>query len=136
MKNNFKTYTAIAVCCGTLSWGSSAYADGWPTSVAGTWSVVANQSTGSLVISQPTSTLNCKPISGTIFSTTAIEGFYCPSSGRIAFVRKLANNFPYQYYQGNLSQTGSILRIGGSFSAFLKNGSGGSLGEYNFSASK
>ncbi|MBD2515318.1 hypothetical protein H6G93_09900 [Nostoc sp. FACHB-973] len=136
MKNNFKTYTAIAVCCGTFAWGNSAYADGWPASVAGTWSVVGNQSVGSLVINQPSSTLNCKPISGTIFGTTAIEGFYCPSSGRIAFVRKSSNNFPYQYYQGNLSQTGSTLRIGGSFSAFLSNGSGGSLGEYNFSASK
>ncbi|MCC5606736.1 hypothetical protein LC612_08035 [Nostoc sp. CHAB 5834] len=135
MKNNLKIYTAIAVCCGAFSWGSSAYADGWPATVAGSWSVVANQSVGSLVITQPTSTLNCQPISGTIFGN-AIEGFYCPSSGRIAFARKSSNDFPYQYYQGNLSQTGSTLRIGGSFSAFLSNGSGGSLGEYNFSASK
>ncbi|MFN6528546.1 hypothetical protein [Nostoc sp. ChiSLP03a] len=135
MKNNLKTYTAIAVCCGTFSGVSSAYADGWPTSVAGTWSVVGNQSSGSLVITQPASALNCKPISGSIFGN-AIEGFYCPSSGRIAFVRKSSSNFPYQYYQGNLSQTDSTLRIGGSFSAFLSNGIGGSLGEYNFSASK
>ncbi|HEY9726737.1 MAG TPA: hypothetical protein V6D50_09850 [Chroococcales cyanobacterium] len=131
MTVNFKQGTAIAVCCvGSLLWGSAAYADGWPTSVAGNWSVFANQSSGALSITQPTSTLNCRPISGSIFGNP-IQGFYCPTSGRIVFVRKNTSGITTQYYQGNLSQTGSTLRIGGSFSSI-----GGSYGEYSFYATK
>lgn len=130
MTANLKQGTAIAVCFGSLLWGGAAYADGWPTSVAGNWSVVANQSSGTLTITQPTSNLNCRPISGSIFSNP-IQGFYCPSSGRIVFVRKTSSGVTTQYYQGNLSQTGSTLRIGGSFSSLSD-----SYGEYSFYATK
>ena len=130
MKVNFKQGTAIAACFGSLLWGSAAYADGWPPSVAGTWAAVANQSSGTLSITQPTSSLNCRPISGSIFGNP-IQGFYCPFSGRIVFVRKNTNGITTQYYQGNLSQTGSILRIGGSFSSLNT-----TYGEYSFYATK
>jgi hypothetical protein len=127
---NFKQGTAIAVCFGSLLWGGAAYADGWPTSVAGNWSVVANQTSGTLTITQPASNLNCRAISGTIFGNP-IQGFYCPTSGRLVFVRKNANGITTQYYQGNLSQTGAALRIGGSFSS-LNN----TFGEYSFYGTK
>lgn len=133
MKVNFKQGTAIAVCFGSLLWGGAAYADGWPTSVAGNWSIVGNQSAGTLSITQPVSNLYCRPIYGTIYGNP-IEGFYCPYSGRIGFVRKTPSGIAHQYYQGNLSQTGSTLRIGGNFGVF--NSNGGSFGEYSFYATK
>lgn len=135
MKAKFQQGTVIAACFGSLLWASAAYADGWPASVQGNWSVVANQSSGTLSITQPSSSLNCKPISGYIFATSStIQGFYCPASGRISFARRNSSGVPYQYYQGNLSQTGNTLRIGGSFAVF--NSSGGSLGEYSFYGTK
>lgn len=124
---------------------SSAFADGWPASVSGTWSVIGNQSAGVLLLSQfpglPGS--QCKPIRGTIYGTDAVEGFYCPGSGRISFLRyNGATTLPKQHWSGNLSQSvaGFPLRIGGLFATFDHNNvvgtSGGSLGEYNFQAVK
>lgn len=132
MKAKLQQGTVFAVCFGSLLWASAAYADGWPTTVQGNWSVVANQSSGTLSITQPSSTLNCKPISGYIFSTSStIQGFYCPASGRISFARRNSSGVPFQYYEGNLSQTGNILRIGGSFASFTS-----TYGEYSFYATK
>ncbi|MBD2448615.1 hypothetical protein H6G76_15930 [Nostoc sp. FACHB-152] len=135
MKSNIMKSAALAVCLGSLSWAGLARADGWPISIAGTWSIVANQSPGVLVINQPSSSLNCRPITGTIYGTDQIQGFYCPFSGRISFAR-LRNGVAIQNYQGNLSvvQSGSPLRLGGSFSVI--NSTGGSPGEYNFSGTK
>jgi hypothetical protein len=136
MRTNFKLGAAIAVSFGSLLCGSAAYADVWPTSVEGSWTAAAAQRTGLLTITQPTSTLNCQPISGTLFRNSTIQGFYCPNTGRISFIRVYnqgtGNGGAAQYYQGNLSPTGSILRIGGTFSTF--DTAGGPLGEYNFSA--
>jgi hypothetical protein len=123
----------------------SAFADGWPSSVTGTWSVVGNQSAGALVISQYAGAAGsqCKPIRGTIYGVDAIEGFYCPGSGRISFLRYNGiTTVPKQHWSGNLSQrvTGQPLRIGGLFATFDHNNVagtlGGSLGEYNFQAVK
>lgn len=120
-------------------------ADGWPASVAGSWSVIGNQSAGTLSITQyaGASGSQCKPIRGTIYGTDAIEGFYCPQSGRISFQRYVGQTVtPSQYWSGNLSQliTGQPLRIGGLFAVYRHDNVvgtvGGSLGEYNFSATK
>jgi hypothetical protein len=85
----------------------------------------------------------CKPIRGVIYGADAIEGFYCPGSGRISFLRYNGNTLvPKQHWSGNLSQVvaGQPLRIGGLFATFDHNNItgtlGGSLGEYNFSAVK
>jgi len=138
MRTNFKLGAAIAIGLGSSLCGSAAYANVWPSSVQGSWSVLAAQNTGTLTITQPASTLNCQPISGTLFGNSTIKGFYCPSSGRISFLRTYnsdtANGAIAQYYQGNLSQTATTLRIGGTLTVF--DSVGGSLGEYNFSASK
>jgi hypothetical protein len=135
--------TVLALATGTLLWGSVASADGWPATVAGNWSVIGNQSIGTLSITQFAGAAGsqCKPIRGTIY-TSPIEGFYCPGSGRLSFARRISatNATVFQYWSGNLSQrvTSSPLRIGGSFAAFPHNNvsgtTGGSLGEYNFSA--
>jgi hypothetical protein len=108
-----------------------AAAGGWPASVAGTWSVTANQTVGAMAINQPASAALCKPINGTILGSQ-LRGFYCPGSGRIAFHRLGASGSIFQYYAGNLSQliAGRPLRIGGNFSDL------NDPGEYSFTAIK
>jgi hypothetical protein len=135
----------LAVSIVALFAAPSAFADGWPGSVTGLWSVVGNQSAGALAIQQYVGAAGsqCKPIRGTIYGVDAIEGFYCPGSGRISFLRYSGNTLvPKQHWSGNLSQVvaGQPLRIGGLFATFDHNNLvgtlGGSLGEYNFQAVK
>jgi hypothetical protein len=141
MRTNFKLGAAIAIGLGSSLCGSAAYADGWPINIQGSWSVTANQNApGIISITQNTSTLNCQPISGTIAAQTSwaastIKGFYCPTSGRINFVR-IYNGTTVQSFQGNLSAAAgsNVLYMGGTFS--ILDTQGGSLGEYNFSAVK
>ena len=116
----------------TLGWSSIALADGWPSSVTGTWSARANLSTGNLVISSQGATGNCRTISGTIIGD-ALEGFYCPFSGRIGFARKNSAGTPIQYYEGNVSQDGTIDHIGGTFAVWT---AGQGQGVYSFSATR
>lgn len=133
MSFNLQKSAAITVCLSTVCWTSAARADGWPASVAGTWSAVANQSAITMVINQPSSSLNCRPINGTFQEggiVDSIQGFYCPFSGNIGFSR-LRNGSTIQYYEANLSQAGAVLRMGGSFSSIF-----GSFGNYSFSAVK
>lgn len=108
-----------------------AEAGGWPASVAGNWSVVANNSPGTMAINQPASTAPCRPINGTIFGNP-LRGFYCPSSGRIAFHRLRPGQVVYQYYTGNLAMENASqpARIGGNFSDLSD------PGEYSFFATK
>jgi hypothetical protein len=135
----------LAVCAFGLFAASSAFADGWPASVAGNWSVRGNQSPGVLALAQfaglPGS--QCKPIRGVIYGVDRVEGFYCPGSGRISFLRYVGgSSSPMQHWSGNLSQVvaGQRLYIGGLFATFVHNNVfgtvGGSLGEYNFQAVK
>jgi hypothetical protein len=135
----------LAMCALALLAAPSAFADGWPGSVTGHWSVLGNQSAGILAINQFAGLAGsqCKPIRGTIYGVDAIEGFYCPGSGRISFLRYNGmTTSPKQHWSGNLSQLvpGARLYIGGSFATFDHNNvsgtSGGSLGEYNFQAVK
>lgn len=141
--------TAMAICASVLLSAGVAMADGWPASVAGNWSVVGNQHVGAvpnglnIVQFAGAAGSQCKPIRGLIYGVDNIEGFYCPGSGRIAFMRYNGNSTdPKQHWIGNLSQlvAGQPLRIGGTFTATDHNNvagtSGGSLGEYNFYAVK
>jgi hypothetical protein len=63
-----------------------------------------------------------------------IEGFYCPLSGRISFLRKnVQTNDTFQVFTGNLSMAASTNYMGGTF---LQESGAGLVGEYNFSAQK
>lgn len=132
---------ATVALFGALAWNGAASADGWPASVTGNWSIIGNQSAGVLSLAQGAGAVgsSCKPIRGTIYVVDTVEGFYCPGSGRISFLRRQANtNAAKQYWSGNLSQAiaGQPLRLGGTFAAFPHNGVGGtiggSLGEYEW----
>lgn len=107
-----------------------AHADGWPASIAGAWSVTANDTGGTLQISQPASTARCKAISGSIFGDP-IVGFYCPFSGHLAFQRTngVGN---VQDYSGALSEATVVPRnMSGSFASLIFN-----LGDFSFFATK
>lgn len=122
---------------GMLVTGQSASADPWPPSVIGSWNVHANQSSLVMKISSQGGTGNCRAILGTIQDLASpaignVEGFYCPFSGRISFVRKdPRTNLTFQTWTGNLSDPGTKLLIGGTFTSPSYN-----AGEYGFYAVK
>src|SRR3954451_14005105 len=132
---------SIFAACAAVGLGSgSAHANGWPTSVLGSWNVRANQSALVLRISTQAAGSGCVEITGTTTDVTAggvinnVQGFYCPLSGRVSFLRKNAQtNDTFQAYVGNLSITGNKNYMGGTF---LQEDVSGNLGEYNFQASK
>ncbi len=110
----------------------AAMADGWQASVLGNWSVLANQSPGTLSITTQGTTGNCRNIAGTIFGNP-IVGFYCPLSGRIHFLRNTGAT-TIQDYTANVSQYDGApfhLHMGGVFASDL-----GGFGEYNFSGTQ
>ena len=149
-KLNLSQKLIVMLACFCILMGvSPVIADGWPSNITGTWTVVGNQHVGiganGLVITQYAGAAGSrsKPIRGRIYGVDAIEGYYNPFSGRIVFMRYIGNTTrPKQFWSGNLSQlrAGERLRIGGNFATFDHNNisgtTGGSLGEYNFYAIK
>ena len=65
-----------------------------------------------------------------------MRGYYCPSTGRIAFARKNAGAVVIQTWVGNLSDVGVPNRMGGTFHALDTAAGSGVLGEYNFQGQK
>ncbi len=111
-----------------------AHADTYPTSVVGEWSITGNLTTGKLNITSQATTGRCRAITGTVYEHT-IQGFYCPNTGRIHFLRKLNDNTTIQSWTGQLSDRAPVLRMAGGFSS-VDVFYGGNLGEYNFHAQK
>jgi hypothetical protein len=116
-----------------------AMASAWPASVVGVWSMSANQSGLTLTISTQKGSGTCKVITGTLVDvfngnqSNTIQGFYCPTSGRIHFLRiDTTTGQTFQVFAGNLSYPGSPTYMAGNFAE-----DGGSTpGEYDFFASK
>jgi hypothetical protein len=133
-----KLHLVLPAAAIALLMGSLAHAGNYPATLVGNWVVTGNHSTGTLSITSQASspTDNCASISGTIYGD-AIQGFYCPGSGRIHFLRKKSLNRTIQAWTGQLSYTNpsQVLRMGGMFSS-VDELEGGNLGEYNFNASK
>lgn len=101
------------------------------TSVVGTWNVRANQTVGTMQITFQSASGSCRQILGSILGSS-MQGFYCPSTGRIQFLRKNSANDTYQVYSANLtSTTAAVNYMGGSFGSF-----DAGFGEYSFFASK
>lgn len=140
---------AIGAVC--VSWANIASAIP-PANIQGTWNLIANQSAGTLTItSQDDLGDGCPQIAGTIagniqFSgNTSIAGYYCPSTGRLAFARnfsdKNASPFPFQIWVGNVSDVGTATspgpdRMGGTFHILLSVPGTVGLGEYPFQGQK
>lgn len=143
---HFNTSTALIRICASAAFlvTQPAFA-AYLSDVSGTWSVVANSFSGTLTVSQGNATTLCKPIKGTIafpgFATNTIDGYYCPSTGRIVFARVDSLKGPIQFYQGYTAVLlNGVIRnyIGGSFSFWNTNGNQlGDVGvDANFSAVK
>ena len=136
-----KKSTSLAAAIGVaLSFGS-AHASSWPTSVVGTWHMLANQNSPVLTITSQGISGKCRPIDGTIVDAATgandiIIGFYCPLSGRISFLRNNSKtNGTFQVFVGNLSDaptTGNERRMGGTF--LEETGPATILGEYEWFA--
>jgi len=130
---DFRKFYIPTVMAGLASlspivFSQAAFADGWPTSVVGDWSINADNYTGILSITNQATTGNCRTISGSIFGDS-LTGFYCPYSGRINFIRRRINFT--QVYSANISQTNaSTVTMGGLFTDYDQ------PGEYSFFGSK
>lgn len=139
MNMKIKTTLATAVCIASMVASSFAHAAP-PSSVSGRWSILGNRHSGFLDISQSLSTDVCKPVSGVIYPGTtvagAIRGYYCPSTGRVAFARKNAAGVVIQTWVGNVSDVGVPLRMGGTFHALDAAAGSGIVGEYHFQGQK
>jgi hypothetical protein len=130
-----KIYSASAAFIAIQLWAGAALAAP-PASVVGNWSIQANQAAGQLIVSQESViTGTCKRIVGTAFAHP-MHGIYCPSTGRIQFLRLNANQRVEQVYTGNVGDAvgGSPLRMAGTFTVTVL--SAGFYGEYNFNADK
>lgn len=109
-----------------------------PASVTGTWSIIGNQTAGPLKITQSAAATHCQPIRGTIYTSDAVLGYYCPATGRIAFIRKNAAGTVTQAWVGNVGAVAPNQpnRMGGTFHALDAGAGSGDLGEYNFQGQK
>lgn len=140
MSMTFKTCMAIVAGTIGLIWGSIANAAPL-ANVSGTWTIVGNQHAGLLRLSQSIGGV-CPAINGTIYPGTTVShpvrGYYCPSTGRIAFARKNTAGVVIQTWVGNVSDVvaGAPHRMGGTFHALDTAAGSGILGEYHFQGQK
>jgi hypothetical protein len=139
MKKSLKHRVALAVGVAGLFFGSMAHAAPL-ASVAGVWNIIGNQHSGSLILGQGAGGV-CKPIAGTIYPGVLnhpVRGYYCPSTGRLAFTRNNALGQPIQTWVGNVSDVvvGQPHRMGGTFHALDSGAGAGVLGEYHFQGQK
>lgn len=103
-----------------------------------TWTMQINRDVDELVITAQggpgaPGAATCRVILGT-FGVANINGWYCPSTGRIHFVHKNADTgTAVRVFTGNLSDEvrGQRLYMGGTVTVL--NSAFGDLGEYNFS---
>ena len=129
---------AMAIGAVCLNWANIAGAAPL-LDVSGSWNIIGNQSAGVLKVTQGTSPQACKPISGTIYNTNPVVGYYCPTTGRLAFTRQTTAATPVsQVWIGNVSDviSGQPNRMGGTFHAVNTGAGSGVLGEYHFQGQK
>ncbi len=108
---------AMAIGAVCLNWANIAGAAPL-LDVSGSWKIIGNQSAGVLKVTQNASTLPCKPISGTIYNTNPVVGYYCPATGRLAFTRQILGSSAAQVWIGNVSDViREPNRMGGTFHA-------------------
>ena len=104
-----------------------------PASIVGQWEGFSNLSEITVSIQTQTLPGPCEAITGTMaFSggTDNIQGFYCPSSGRISFARNQPSGLTIQTYSGNVSDAASTEVIAGVFE--VVGAGGGRRGEVPF----
>ena len=127
---------AAATIALLLSCAAAEAAQKWPTSLVGYVGVgQSNETSLTVKVYTQSSTGTCRTIAGVMFDWNstridAIDGFYCPSSGRVSFTRRApGQQAAFQTYLGNVSETAENVAMAGTFA---ENANLGALGEYPF----
>lgn len=133
-------YAIATALTGVLTTGT-AFAQTPPANVVGVWSGFANQTQVKISIRTQGSVGVCPQITGAMSNVSPagggsnIQGFYCPDTGRISFIRKdTKNNDTFQTYLASISEVGGPLdRMAGTFSevSFV-----GHMREFNFAVDR
>ena len=121
---------ALVIGSTALAFGSGDALAGYPGDITGRWIALLNQTLVTIRITSQIDAGKCKTITGRLAGDD-IQGFYCPATGRIFFLR----NYPTtgrtsQAYTGNLAENGATNRMGGTFADMSRSG------EFAWSASK
>jgi hypothetical protein len=134
-----KTSIALCVAAATSIFAGAAMAAP-PANIGGTtWTLQANRSTDTLVITAqggagaPGAAV-CRVLIGTV-GIAPVRGWYCPSTGRIHLRHNnIGSGATVRTFTGNLSDqvAGQPLYMAGTMA--IENAAFGNLGEYNFSA--
>jgi len=120
----------------TVITAGAAFAQSYPTSIVGTWTIIANNTHDfKFTVQTQSSDSHCAQITGT-FSTDSLLGYYCPATGLVSIERNASNSgVTFQVYTGSLSTTGSTLRMTGSFANYDNvDNNGNDVGAYAFTA--
>jgi hypothetical protein len=133
-------YTAATALAALLTSGTC-FAQTPPSTVLGTWTGWADQTQVKILIRSQGSVGVCRAITGVMANiappggASNVQGFYCPTTGRISFLRKdTKTNDSFQSYLGSLAEIGGRLdRMAGTFSEvnFV-----GHMREFNFNVER
>jgi hypothetical protein len=143
MKSALKTLRLAAATAALLAAGAASAER--PATLGGTtWTLQTNRDVLQLIINTQAGpgapgAETCRHISGTINTTPdiAIQGWYCPSTGRIHFVHKnLGSGNAVRVFTGSVSDDviGQPLYMAGTMTVLAI--AFGDLGEYNFAATR
>jgi hypothetical protein len=130
-----KTFQSLAAAAAMTLFASGAMAQTYPTSVVGTWTIRANDTQPfTVTISSQSSDAPCALIGGVMGAPNdTVVGYYCPATGGVSFLRNSSSSgATYQVFTGQLSWTGTLTYMTGSFSNFA---GGNDTGSYGFTAS-
>ncbi|HTZ71582.1 MAG TPA: hypothetical protein VMB71_13085 [Acetobacteraceae bacterium] len=134
-----KYLSLLAASALSLAATAANAASPWPANVVGTWNADANQHSLSIKVTSQASSGECRQLAGSITdtgtgATGGLLGFYCPSTGRISFLRTTSgSNAAFQNYSGNVAMKGRARLMAGVFS---ENATPVFVGEYGFYAVK
>jgi len=118
----------------TLITAGSALAQGYPTTVVGTWTIRANDTLPfTFTVQAQSSDSPCALITGVMGAPNdSIVGYYCPANGGVSFLRNSSNTgATYQVFTGQLSWGGSETYMTGTFTNYA---GGNNTGAFSFSA--
>jgi hypothetical protein len=136
MKKLLALLSASAIT--TVISAGAAFAQSYPTSIVGTWTILANNTQPfTFTVQAQSSDAPCAQITGVLGATNdTLLGYYCPATGAVSFERNASNTgVTFQVFTGSLSWTGTTTQMTGSFANYDDvDNSGNDVGAYSFSA--
>ncbi len=134
-----KKFLALLSASGiaTVMSAGAAFAQSYPTSIVGSWTILANNTQTTFTVQAQSSTSPCAQITGVLGATNdTLLGYYCPATGAVSFERNASDTgVTFQVFTGSLSWTGTTTQMTGSFANYDDvDNSGNDVGAYSFSA--